>query len=110
MTTEMSSRRHERIGEKTSAMPRIERGRYGERREEGLKLRAGSSNSPSTRKSTVSASLEAAPTQGLAPENVPLAEAANPYKWIIVVAVMLGTILEVLDAFISIPDVKPTPT
>ena len=48
----------------------------------------------------MSASLEAAPTQGLAPENVPLAEAANPYKWIIVVAVMLGTILEVLDTSI----------
>jgi DHA2 family multidrug resistance protein len=49
----------------------------------------------------VSASLEAAPAQqDLAAEIIPSVEGANPYKWIIVVAVMLGTILEVLDTSI----------
>ncbi|HEY2104402.1 MAG TPA: DHA2 family efflux MFS transporter permease subunit [Candidatus Binataceae bacterium] len=49
----------------------------------------------------MSASPKAAPAkQVLALDSIPSVEAPNPYKWIIVVAVMLGTILEVLDTSI----------
>jgi len=51
----------------------------------------------------MSAGLKSSPAKGLAAESaasITAVEGANPYKWIIVVAVMLGTILEVLDTSI----------